>query len=130
MMRDRDGIYGDYFRRRVESFAIEEVLSAPRSPWQNPYVERLVGSLRRDCLDHVIVLNERHLRRILTAYFAYYHKSRTHLSLAKDAPEPRAVQPPTMGEIVEATRSGWPASPLRAPRRLRSSQTSAMPTST
>jgi putative transposase len=106
MMRDRDGIYGDYFRRRVESFAIEEVLSAPRSPWQNPYVERLVGSIRRDCLDHVIVLNERHLRRILTAYFAYYHKSRTHLSLAKDAPEPRAVQPPTMGEIVELPEVG------------------------
>jgi transposase InsO family protein len=106
MMRDRDGIYGDYFRRRVESFAIEEVLSAPRSPWQNPYVERLVGSIRRECLDHVIVLNERHLRRILTAYFAYYHKSRTHLSLGKDAPEPRAVQPPTMGEIVKLPEVG------------------------
>ena len=66
MMRDRDGIYGDYFRRRVESFGIEEVLSAPRSPWQNPYVERLLGSIRRDCLDHVIVLSERHLRRVLT----------------------------------------------------------------
>jgi len=100
MMRDRDGIYGNYFRCRVGSFGIEEVLSPARSPWQNPYVERLVGSIRRECLDHVIVLNERHLRRILTAYFAYYHKSRTHLSLGKDAPEPRAVQPPTMGEIV------------------------------
>ena len=106
MMRDRDGIYGDYFRRRVESFGIEEVLSAPRSPWQNPYVERLVGSIRRECLDHVIVLNERHLRRILTAYFVYYHRSRTHLSLGKDAPEPRAVQPPSMGEIVELPEVG------------------------
>jgi transposase InsO family protein len=106
MMRDRDGIYGDYFRRRVESFGIEEVLSAPRSPWQNPYVERLLGSIRRDCLDHVIVLSERHLRRVLTAYFAYYHKSRTHLSLGKDAPEPRAVQPPSMGEIVELPEVG------------------------
>jgi putative transposase len=106
MMRDRDGIYGDYFRRRVESFGIEEVLSAPRSPWQNPSVERLVGSIRLECLDHVIVLNERHLRRILTAYFAYYHRSRTHLSLGRDAPEPRAVQPPTMGEIVELPEVG------------------------
>jgi len=99
MMRDRDGIYGDHFRRRVESLGIEGVLSAPRSPWQNPYVERIVGSIRRECLDHVIILNERHLRRILTAYFAHYHKSRTHLSLGKDAPEPRAVQPPTIGKI-------------------------------
>jgi putative transposase len=65
-----------------------------------------VGSIRRECLDHVIVLNERHLRRILSAYFAYYHKSRTHLSLGKDAPEPRAVQPPTMGEIVELPEVG------------------------
>jgi transposase InsO family protein len=107
MMRDRDGIYGDYFRRRVESFGIEEVLSAPRSPWQNPYVERLVGSIRRECLDHVIVLNECHLCRILTAYFAYYHRSRTHLSsLGKDAPEPRDVQPLSTGEIVELPEVG------------------------
>jgi putative transposase len=74
---------------------------APRSPWQNPYAERLVGSVRRECLDHMIVLGEQHLRRILTAYFSYYHKSRTHLSLHKDAPETRAVHPPSMGAIVE-----------------------------
>jgi hypothetical protein len=80
--------------RRV---GIETVITAPRSPWQNPYVERLVGSVRRECLDHLIVLGERHLHRILKSYFAYCHKSRTHLSLYKDAPEPRAVQPPSKG---------------------------------
>jgi putative transposase len=106
MIRDRDGIYGDCFKRRVESLGIEEILTAPRSPWQNPYVERLVGSIRRECLDQVIVLNERHLHRILTAYFAYYHRSRTHLSLGKDAPVPRAVQPPSMGQIVEQPEVG------------------------
>ena len=106
IIRDRDGIYGDYFRRRVEGLGIQAVPTAPGSPWQNPYVERLVGSIRRECLDHVIVINEHHLRRILTAYFAYYHRSRTHLSLGKDAPVPRAVQPPTMGEIVELPEVG------------------------
>jgi putative transposase len=85
---------------------IEEVLTAPHSPWQNPYAERLVGSVRRECLDHVIVLGERHLHRILKGYFAYYHKSRAHLSLGKDAPEPRAVQPPSMGKIVELPEVG------------------------
>jgi len=106
MIRDRDGIYGDYFRRRVQGLGIEEVLTAPRSPWQNPYVERLVGSIRRECLDHVIVLNERHLLQILKSYLAYYHRSRTHLSLGKDAPEPRAVHPPSMGQIVELPEVG------------------------
>src|SRR5579864_911647 len=81
LLRDRDAIYGEPFRRRIESMGVDQVLSAPRSPWQNPYVERLIGSIRRDCLDHVIVLNERHLRRILTRYFDYYHRGRTHLSL-------------------------------------------------
>ena len=68
---------------------IDEVISSPSSPWQNPYAERLIGSIRRECLDHVIVLGERHLRRVLTVYAGYYHGSRTHLSLAKDAPTPR-----------------------------------------
>jgi putative transposase len=80
---------------------IEQVLSAPRSPWQNPFVERLIGTLRRDCLDHVIVLNERHLRRILARYLDYYHRWRTHLSLRMDAPSPRAVHPPDRGRVVE-----------------------------
>jgi transposase InsO family protein len=106
MIRDRDGIYGDQFRRRVQGIGIEEVLTAPQSPWQNPYAERLVGSVRRECLDHVIILGENHLRRILSAYIAYYHKWRTHLSLGKDAPDPRAVQPPSMGKIVELSEVG------------------------
>ena len=106
MIRDRDGIHGEQFRRRVKSMGIEEVLTAPRSPWQNPYAERLVGSVRRECLAHVIVLGERHLHRILRSYFAYYHRSRTHLSLGKDAPESRAVQPVAMGKVVALPEVG------------------------
>src|ERR1700675_851132 len=82
LLRDRDAIYGSAFQSRVQSMGIEEVLSAPRSPWQNPFVERLIGTLRRDCLDHLIVLNERHLRRIVAGYLDYYHDWRTHLSLS------------------------------------------------
>ena len=73
---------------------------APRSPWQNPFCERVIGSIRRDCLDHVIVLNERHLRRILREYFSYYHTCRTHISLNKDPPETRTVEPSEMGNVV------------------------------
>src|SRR6266487_3682321 len=79
---------------------IGEVVSSPSSPWQNPYAERLIGSIRRECLDHVIVLGERHLRRLLTAYLAYYHRARTHLALEKDAPTTRRVQTPTEGPVV------------------------------
>jgi len=100
LRRDRDDIYGAQFRNRVRSFGIEEVLTAPRSPWQNPYVERLIGSIRRECLDHVIVLNERHLKRLLRSYFIYYHGARTHLALAKQCPEPRPVERPDRGNIV------------------------------
>lgn len=84
----------------MHSLGIEEVLTAPRSPWQNPYVERLIGSVRRDCLDHVIVLNERHLKRLLRAYFSYYHAARTHLALDKQCPEPRQVQSPERGQVI------------------------------
>jgi transposase InsO family protein len=101
LLRDRDGIYGHEFTSRVDHMGIEEVKSAPRSPWQNPYVERLIGSLRRDCLDHVIVLNENHLRRILREYLVYYHSCRTHLSLEKDSPAPRTVESADQGKIVE-----------------------------
>jgi putative transposase len=101
LLRDRDAIYGNAFNSRVQSMGIEQVLSAPRSPWQNPYVERLIGSIRRDCLDHVIVLSERHLRRTLTAYFDYYHRWRTHLSLDMDCPDPRSVHPPDRGTVVQ-----------------------------
>jgi putative transposase len=89
LLRDRDTIYDDQVRRRIASLGITEVVSSPRSPWQNPYVERVIGSLRRECLDHVIVVNERHLCHILRAYVAYYHRSRTHLGLSKDAPDGR-----------------------------------------
>jgi transposase InsO family protein len=106
LLRDRDAVYGVHFRRRVAELDITEVLTAPRAPWQNPYVERLIGSIRRDCLDHVIVIGEAHLRRVLGAYLGYYQSSRTHLSLAKDTPEPREVQPPTMGEVVELPEVG------------------------
>src|SRR5262249_38773305 len=86
LMRDRDAIFGGALVALTKSLGIEEVVAAPRSPWQNPYVERLIGSIRRECLDHVIVWNETSLRRILRSYFHYYEKSRTHLALAKDTP--------------------------------------------
>ncbi len=106
MIRDRDSVYGTVVRGRVKVMGIEEVLTAPRSPWQNPFVERVIGSIRRECLDHVIVLNERHLRRILTSYFNYYHRSRTHLSLNKDSPAQRPVQPVGRGNIVAFPQVG------------------------
>jgi transposase InsO family protein len=98
--RDRDRIYGDVFQRRLAGMGIGEVVSAPGSPWQNPYVERLIGSIRRECLDHVIVLNEPHLRRVLAAYRRYYHRSRTHLGLEKDSPDQRPIAGPSTGPIV------------------------------
>jgi putative transposase len=101
LLRDRDRIYGDAFRQRVRHMGIAEVLIAPRSPWQNPYVERVIGSIRRECLDHVIVLHERHLRRLLTGYFQYYHHWRTHQALEMDCPVPRLVQRPEVGSIRE-----------------------------
>jgi transposase InsO family protein len=100
LLRDRDRIYGTTFRQRVQHIGIEEVLIAPQSPWQNPYVERLIGSIRHECLDHVIVLHERHLQRILTDYCAYYHCWRTHLSLAMDCPLSRSVEPPEVSEVI------------------------------
>ena len=106
LIRDRDGIYGDYFTERVEGMGIEEVPIAPRSPWQNPYCERLIGSIRRECVDHMIVLNERHLHRILTSYFDYYHNSRAHLSLDRNSPMPREVEPTSLGEIVSIRQVG------------------------
>ena len=87
--RDRDSIYGWEFDRCAWALGLETLRMAPRSPWQSPYVERLIGSVRRECLDHVIVLNQAHLRRVLQRYLAYYHGWRTHLSLDKDAPEVR-----------------------------------------
>jgi putative transposase len=89
LLRDRDAIYDEAVRRRIASFGMTEVVSSPRSPWQRPYVERVIGSIRRECLDHVIVLSETGLKRILRSYLAYYHRSRTHLALDKDAPDSR-----------------------------------------
>jgi transposase InsO family protein len=106
LVRDRDSIYGESFRERVRGMGMREVLTTPGSPWQNPYVERLVGSIRRECLDHVIVLNESSLRRILKSYFEYYLYSRTHLALDKDAPEPRAIQSPELGAVIEIPEVG------------------------
>jgi hypothetical protein len=106
LLRDRDKIYGCDFHERFQGTSIEEVLSAPASPWQRAYVERLIGSIRRDCLDHVIVLGEGHLRKILKSYLEYYHRGRTHLGLGKDTPELRTVQPPGMGDIVELPQVG------------------------
>ena len=106
LLRDRDTIFGDDFREHVRDMGICEVLSAPRSPWQRAYVERVIGSIRRECLDHVIVFQESSLRRTLHSYFEYYHLSRTYLSLAKDSPEPRAIQPPEMGSVVAIPQVG------------------------
>ena len=97
---------------------IAEVIASPCSPWQNPYAERLIGSLRRECLDHLIVFNETHLRRTLAPYIAYYHQARTHLSLAKDAPTPRRVQAPAEGRGCRLPGSRWVAPPVRTARRL------------
>jgi putative transposase len=106
LLRDRDRIYGDTFRIQAAGMQITEVLTAPQSPWQSPYIERLIGSIRRECLDHLIILGAESLRRILRSYFAYYHDSRCHLSLDKDSPEPREVQPVDKGIIVEIPKVG------------------------
>src|SRR5262245_1410644 len=87
LLRDRDRIYGQEFRDQVSVMNIKEVLTAPRSPWQRAHVERVIGSIRRECLDHLIVLDQNSLRRTLRSYFSYYHRSRLHLSLDKDSPE-------------------------------------------
>ena len=133
MLRDRDRIFGDDFREQVRDMGICEVLSAPRSPWQRAYVERVIGSIRRECLDHVIVFHENALRRTLNSYFDYYHRSRTHLSLGKDSPEPRAIQPPEMGSVVAlpqvgglpttATNDGPPKEPKSSVLRVASART-------
>jgi putative transposase len=104
--RDRDRIYGAVFQRRVAGMGIAEVVAAPASPWQNPYVERVIGSLRRECLDYVIVLNEAHLRRVLSSYLRYYHRSRTHLGLAKDTPDHRPASETAIGPIVAIPEVG------------------------
>lgn len=106
LIRDRDGIYGNEFRRKLEAMDIHEILTTPHSPWQNAYAERVIGSIRRECLNHVIVMGERHLRWMLRRYFDYYHHSRTHLSLEKDAPQSRTAQSAHDGNIVAIPEVG------------------------
>jgi putative transposase len=106
LLRDRDSIYGEGFRSRVARMGIEEVIMTARAPWQNPYAERLIGSIRRECLDHLIVFNERQLRRILREYFAYYNEVRPHQSVEMNAPVAREVEPPAKGKIISLPQVG------------------------
>jgi transposase InsO family protein len=106
LLRDRDRIFGHEFVEQVKAMGIKQVLSAPRSPWQRAYVERIIGTIRRECLDHMVVFNESSLSRHLQAFVGYYHRTRTHLALNKDAPDPRSVQFPTAGRIVSIPEVG------------------------
>ena len=106
LLRDRDAVYGVLFSSRVQSLGIREVKTAPRAPWQNPYVERVISSIWRDCLDHMIVLGQVHLPRILAAYLRYYHEARPHLCLERNAPTARAVEPPSKGKVIALPHLG------------------------
>ena len=106
LLRDRDQSYGQVFRDRICMMGIKEIVTAARSLWQNAYVERIIGSVRRECLDHVIIFDEHHLRSVLSSYFHYYHKTRTHLALAKDCPESRPIHPPSAGKIIPFAEVG------------------------
>src|SRR5271165_3255230 len=106
LLRDRDASYGSDFCKRVEAMGITEVVTAPRSPWQNPYAERLIGSIRRECLDHIVIFNERHLRRVLSSYVDYYQSTRTHLSLDKDCPDSRPIQHRSVGRVIAIPQVG------------------------
>ncbi len=102
LLHDNDSIYGAEFARTVKGMGIKEVRTAKGSPWQNPFVERITGSIRRECVDHLVPLNRRHLQRILDAYRKYYNESRCHLALGKDSPEPRRIEPPELGAKIVA----------------------------
>jgi putative transposase len=106
LLRDRDSIFGADFTKEVAHLGIDEVLSAPRSPWQRAYIERVIGSIRRECIDHVVVFNEEWLRRHMKSYVQYYHETRTHLSLEKDTPVSRSVQPPDLEQVVALPQVG------------------------
>jgi putative transposase len=106
LILDRDGVYGLLFEDQLRALEIEEVAIAPRSPWQSPYVERIIGTLHRECLDHVVVLSESRLRRIVCQFLTCYHGTRTHLALNKDAPERRSVQPSESGTVIEIPQVG------------------------
>jgi transposase InsO family protein len=106
LIRDRDGIFGAVFDARVDHLGIRQLKIAPRSPWQNCYAERFVGTLRRELLDHLIVVGERQLLRAVREYATYYNEDRPHMSLARDAPITRTVEPPERGKIVALPRVG------------------------
>jgi putative transposase len=106
LLRDRDRIFGNDFVDQVKAMGIQQVLSAPRSPWQRAYIERVIGTIRRECLDHVIVFNEQSLRRHLRGFMDYYHRSRTHLGLQKDTPEARSIQRAEAGRIMAIPEVG------------------------
>lgn len=105
LLHDRDGAFAD-IATTVARMNIQAVRTAPRSPWQNAYVERVIGSIRRECLDHVTVLNAAGLQRVLRAFVEYYMQSRTHLALDKDAPLSRPASPPALGRIVATPQVG------------------------
>jgi len=106
LIRDRDSVFGKVFDARVDHLGIRQMRIAPRSPWQNGFAERFVGTLRRELLDHVIVLGPRHLLRLLRAHVAYYNEDRPHMALAGDAPCGRAVEPSSAGRVVSLPRVG------------------------
>ncbi len=101
LVRDGDGVYGERVTRRMRSLGVNEIVTAPASPWQNAYVERVIGTLRRELLDHVIVLNARHLKRLMSSFLDYYHPWRTHQSLDRDAPNGRPVRTAEPDNVVE-----------------------------
>ena len=106
LLRDNDAIYGKEFRTKVEAMGMEEVKITPYSPWQNPFAERVIGSIRRECLDHMIILGESHLRRVMQEYVDYYHESRPHQSLDRNAPVPREIESPSEGEVISIPHLG------------------------
>jgi putative transposase len=106
LVRDRDAIYGSWFQQRVTHLGIDQILAAPQSPWQIAHAERVLGSIRRVCLDHVIVLSADHCRHVLARYFQCYHRWRTPLSLAMDTPDTRPVQRSDQGTIVAVPEVG------------------------
>ena len=123
LLRDRDAIYGEEFARRVKSMGIREVLTAPRAPWQNPFVERVIGSIRRECLDHFLILSEAHLRRLLRAYVAYYNTTRPHQSLDNNSPQPRDSRTPAMWPDHRHSSGRRAPSPLPARRLITATAT-------
>ncbi len=104
LVRDRDASYGKVFKRRLNAMGIRDRPTAYRSPWQNGYVERVIGSIRRECLDHTLIFGEAHLRRALKSYAQYYNRSRTHLSLEKDSPFARPIE--RQGTIIQRPHLG------------------------